>query len=64
MVQEKSCSLRSKIAFGHWAALKARPINSNVVHLDGGVVYGGDLVAYQLQTDHKIRQEKDLRDEC
>jgi bis(5'-nucleosyl)-tetraphosphatase (symmetrical) len=60
---KKKQRIACQVVFGHWAALKARPINSGFVHLDGGVVYGGDLVAYELQSGVKTRQEKDLRDE-
>lgn len=37
-----------RILFGHWAALKAQVDTKNVRALDGGCVWGGQLVAYRL----------------
>lgn len=44
-----------RILFGHWAALKAQVASSNVRALDGGCVWGGDLVAYRLSDGAVIR---------
>ena len=38
-----------KIAFGHWAALKAASGDDDVYALDGGCAWGGELVALRLE---------------
>lgn len=44
-----------RILFGHWAALKAQIASANVRALDGGCVWGGELVAYRLSDGVVIR---------
>lgn len=39
--------------FGHWAALQAKPIQTKIVSLDGGCVWGGRLVALELHSQKK-----------
>ncbi|MDC3180582.1 metallophosphoesterase [Gammaproteobacteria bacterium] len=60
MPHQVSC----RVYFGHWAALGAQPISDQWVHLDGGAVYGRDLVGYKTQEDQQFRQTRDQRDEC
>lgn len=48
-----------RILFGHWAALKAQVASSSVRALDGGCVWGGELVAYRLSDDAIIRYGSD-----
>lgn len=43
------------ILFGHWAALQAQAIHPRIIALDGGCVWGADLVAYELSTGIKYR---------
>lgn len=38
-----------QIVFGHWAALQAKTINSRIQNVDGGCVWGNQLVAYRLE---------------
>lgn len=45
---------RHRIIFGHWAALQAKAIRENIIAVDGGCVWGGALVAYQLKTAEKF----------
>ncbi|OOR92113.1 bis(5'-nucleosyl)-tetraphosphatase (symmetrical) [Moraxella caviae] len=40
---------KRRIFFGHWAALKAQVATPFVRSLDGGCVWGGELVAYRLE---------------
>lgn len=38
-----------QIVFGHWAALRAKTINSQIQNIDGGCVWGNQLVALRLE---------------
>lgn len=44
---------RSKIIFGHWAALEGRVSNPQMVAVDTGCVWGGKLTAVNLDTWEK-----------
>ena len=37
-----------KYIFGHWASLKGEILTDQLVSLDGGCVWGGKLMAYNL----------------
>lgn len=43
-----------KIFFGHWAALHGDTKQDNIIGLDTGCVYGGELTAYHVDTNTKI----------
>ena len=38
-----------QIVFGHWAALQGRRVNSQIQNVDGGAVWGNQLMAYRLE---------------
>ena len=38
-----------QIIFGHWAALQGKTISSNIQNVDGGCVWGYQLLAYRLE---------------
>lgn len=38
-----------KIIFGHWAALQGKTISAQIQNVDGGCVWGHQLVAYRLE---------------
>ncbi|KAA8734442.1 symmetrical bis(5'-nucleosyl)-tetraphosphatase [Acinetobacter qingfengensis] len=42
-----------KILFGHWAALQGQEIHPQIISLDGGCVWGGELIAYELKSRQK-----------
>ncbi|MFA9485335.1 MULTISPECIES: symmetrical bis(5'-nucleosyl)-tetraphosphatase [unclassified Moraxella] len=46
---------KRRVLFGHWAALQAKVASDDVRSLDGGCVWGGDLVAYRLSDGAVIR---------
>lgn len=41
------------ILFGHWAALQAKNIHPHIISVDGGCVWGGQLVAFELKSRQK-----------
>ena len=53
--------IQDSICFGHWAALSARPLSRDY-HLDGGAVYGGQLVAMDLASKDRWTQNRVLED--
>lgn len=38
-----------QIAFGHWAALQGKTISPQIQNVDGGCVWGNQLIAYRLE---------------
>ncbi|MDO4224057.1 MAG: symmetrical bis(5'-nucleosyl)-tetraphosphatase [Acinetobacter sp.] len=42
-----------QILFGHWAALQGKKINERIQNVDGGCVWGNQLLAYRLN-DHQL----------
>ena len=48
-----------KIVFGHWAALQAQTGHAKARAVDGGLVYGGKLIAVCLENDKEYSVVKD-----
>ena len=46
---ESEAAKTHQIIFGHWAALQGKTINSQIQNVDGGCVWGNQLVAYRLE---------------
>lgn len=38
-----------QLIFGHWAALQGRTVSANIQNVDGGCVWGNQLMAYRLE---------------
>lgn len=38
-----------QVIFGHWAALQGRTVSANIQNVDGGCVWGNQLMAYRLE---------------
>lgn len=48
-----SPKVQSTILFGHWAALQAKEVAEYAIALDGGCVWGGELVAFEINQAKK-----------
>jgi bis(5'-nucleosyl)-tetraphosphatase (symmetrical) len=46
---ESKATQTHQVLFGHWAALQARTISKNIQNVDGGCVWGHQLVAFRLE---------------
>ena len=51
---ESQTAQTHQIIFGHWAALEARTVNDSIQNVDGGCVWGNQLVAYRLEDKKKF----------
>ena len=40
-----------KVVFGHWAALQGKTISASIQNVDGGCVWGHQLMAYRLEDE-------------
>ncbi|WP_151982579.1 symmetrical bis(5'-nucleosyl)-tetraphosphatase [Acinetobacter guerrae] len=49
-----------QIVFGHWAALQGRKINPQIQNVDGGAVWGNQLIAYRLEDQQLFRVDNPL----
>ena len=45
---------QTTVAFGHWASLKAGITQPHLQALDGGYVWGGDMVAWCPETGERV----------
>lgn len=43
-----------QIIFGHWAALQGKTISANIQNIDGGCVWGNQLMAYRLEDQQQF----------
>lgn len=50
---ESKATETHQVIFGHWAALQGRTINPHIQNVDGGCVWGNQLLAYRLE-DHQM----------
>lgn len=46
---ESEATKTHQIVFGHWAALQGKTINAQIQNVDGGCVWGNQLIAYRLE---------------
>ena len=46
---ESETAKTHQIIFGHWAALEGQTINAQIQNVDGGCVWGHQLIAYRLE---------------
>ncbi|MEB3754646.1 symmetrical bis(5'-nucleosyl)-tetraphosphatase [Acinetobacter sp. MD2(2019)] len=57
---ESPTSTTHQILFGHWAALKGQSVKDQIRNVDGGCVWGGELVAYRLEDAQVFRVKNPL----
>ena len=50
---ESKAATTHQVIFGHWAALQGKSISAQIQNVDGGCVWGNQLMAYRLE-DRKI----------
>ena len=46
---ESEAAKTHQLIFGHWAALQGKTINPQIQNVDGGCVWGKQLIAYRLE---------------
>ncbi len=46
---ESEAAKTHQVIFGHWAALQGKTINPQIQNVDGGCVWGNQLIAYRLE---------------
>ncbi|TCB60374.1 symmetrical bis(5'-nucleosyl)-tetraphosphatase [Acinetobacter terrae] len=46
---ESEAAKTHQLIFGHWAALQGKTINPQIQNIDGGCVWGKQLIAYRLE---------------
>ncbi len=49
-----------QIVFGHWAALQGKTINSHIQNVDGGAVWGHQLIAYRLEDKQEFKVDNPM----
>lgn len=49
-----------RIVFGHWAALQGRTITDCIQNVDGGCVWGNQLIAYRLEDQALFKADNPL----
>ena len=49
-----------QLIFGHWAALQGKTINSQIQNVDGGCVWGQQLMAFRLEDQHMFAVDNPL----
>lgn len=50
---DNSVTKTHSIIFGHWAALQGKELHSRIISVDGGCVWGGQLIAYEILSRQK-----------
>ncbi|WP_353142167.1 symmetrical bis(5'-nucleosyl)-tetraphosphatase [Acinetobacter pragensis] len=52
---ESQAAKTHQIFFGHWAALQGKTISERIQNVDGGCVWGNQLIAYRLEDQEIFR---------
>jgi len=51
---ESKTAATHQIVFGHWAALQGKTISGRIQNVDGGCVWGNQLMAYRLEDQQMV----------
>ncbi len=57
---ESQAAKTHQIIFGHWAALQGKTINPKIQNVDGGCVWGQQLIAFRLEDRQLFRVDNPL----
>ncbi len=57
---ESQAAKTHQIIFGHWAALQGKTINPKIQNIDGGCVWGQQLIAFRLEDRQLFRVDNPL----
>lgn len=59
---ESKTAATHQIVFGHWAALQGKTISGRIQNVDGGCVWGHQLVAYRLEDQQLFTVDNPLEE--
>lgn len=59
---ESKATETHQVIFGHWAALQGRRINPHIQNVDGGCVWGNQLLAYRLEDQQMFAVDNPVMD--
>ena len=57
---ESQATKTHQIIFGHWAALQGKTINPQIQNVDGGCVWGQQLIAFRLEDQQLFKVDNPL----
>ncbi len=57
---ESESAKTHQLIFGHWAALQGKTINPQIQNVDGGCVWGNQLIAYRLEDKEIFRVDNPM----
>lgn len=57
---ESKAAKTHQVIFGHWAALQGKTISDHIQNVDGGCVWGNQLLAYRLEDKHMFSVDNPL----
>src|SRR5690606_16227808 len=57
---ESEAAKTHQLIFGHWAALQGKTINPQIQNVDGGCVWGKQLIAYRLEDKEIFKVDNPL----
>ena len=59
---DSKTSKTHQIIFGHWAALQGKTITPQIQNVDGGAVWGHELIAYRLEDQQLFRVDNPIKE--